>query len=862
VPVPDASVGGGFEDKPVQLALSGLSVATSYHFRIVAVDSASHTTFGPDVTFTTLPAAFVDGESVSDVTAESATLEAEINPLGTDTTYQFRYGPTTACGTEECSVPMAPVDIGSGTSDITVTPQHIQGLQPGTEYHYRVVARNALGTIEGQPRSFTTQTTAAVTLLDGRQWELVTPAEKRGSVPVAQSAGHRAIQAAAAGDAFTYLTTTPTESDPAGYQNGMQVLATRGPNGWGSLDIETPHREGTGVAEVGFDEEYELFSRDLSRAVLQPFGGFEPAISQEASEQTAYLRSNFHAGDVNTACTEACYEPLVTGQPGYSNVSEGTHFSTAGECQGIGREDYYCGPKFIAANSDLQDVLVQSSVPLLEGAVEDGLYEWAAGRLVLISVLPPEEGGQPVEGEMNTLHAERAVSTDGSRVYWEHAGHLYLSEVMDGKAVSVRVDKGIEVGAATFQSASADGTIALFTDAGDLYEYDAAHHAATRVTNGAGVESPLLGSSEDGAWVYFVARGVIEGAAGAVGGAPNLYVRHGGKTTLVAVLSETDAPDWVNKNQPRDFTGTSRVSADGRWLAFMSLLPLTGYDNRDAVSGQRDEEVFLYGGESGRLVCASCEPSGARPHGVESPGKVDTLALEGELWPKGVWIAGNIPGWVTGRYASRALSDSGRVFFNSSDGLVAQDVNGQEDVYEFEPVGVGGCTSAAVSVRVGGCVGLVSSGRSGEESGFLDASGSGGDVFFMTSSQLVAADRDSGRDVYDAHECTPAVPCLPAGVAGAPACSSEASCKRAAAAQPELFGLPASATFSGSGNVSPSPPVKGKTAAQVRAEKLSRALKVCRAKRDKRRRKNCMLMAQKQYGAASGRSGKLGKKVK
>ena len=40
-------------------------------------------------------------------------------------------------------------------------------------------------------------------------------------------------------------------------------------------------------------------------------------------------------------------------------------------------------------------------------------------------------------------------------------------------------------------------------------------------------------------------------------------------------------------------------------------------------------------------------------------------------------------------YQSRYLSNEGRLFFNSSDGLVPRDVNEQEDVYEFEPVGVG-----------------------------------------------------------------------------------------------------------------------------------------------------------------------------
>jgi hypothetical protein len=66
-----------------------------------------------------------------------------------------------------------------------------------------------------------------------------------------------------------------------------------------------------------------------------------------------------------------------------------------------------------------------------------------------------------------------------------------------------------------------------------------------------------------------------------------------------------------------------------------------------------------------------------------------------------------------------------------------------------------------------------------------------------------------------------------------------------------LFGAPASATLSGEGNVAPSPPpaVVKKTAAQVRSEKLAKALRVC--KKDKRRKKRvaCEKAAHKRYGA-------------
>ena len=87
---------------------------------------------------------------------------------------------------------------------------------------------------------------------------------------------------------------------------------------------------------------------------------------------------------------------------------------------------------------------------------------------------------------------------------------------------------------------------------------------------------------------------------------------HGGVTRLVAQLSPEDYPDWGSlRKMP------VRVSPNGRWLAFMSNRSLTGYDMHDAFSGRPDEEVYLYDASGDKLVCASCNPSGARPVGVE-----------------------------------------------------------------------------------------------------------------------------------------------------------------------------------------------------------------------------------------------------
>jgi hypothetical protein len=271
-------------------------------------------------------------------------------------------------------------------------------------------------------------------------------------------------------------------------------------------------------------------------------------------------------------------------------------------------------------------------------------------------------------------------------------------------------------------------------------------------------------------------------------------------TKLVAVLSgENDRQAWSSRGQSLT---TSRVSPDGRWLAFMSERSLTGYDNRDASSGEQDQEVFLYdataNGGQGGLVCASCDPSGARPHGtLDIAHNFEGLLVDAEGKWNGQWLAGSIPGWTSPEYQSRYLSDSGRLFFNGADALVPSDTNGTEDVYEYEPPGVGGCTSASVSfsARSGGCVDLISSGTAREESAFMDASESGDDVFFMTSAQLSKQDTDTVRDVYDARVGggfpEPQAP---------PACEGDA-CQSPVAAPNDP--TPDSLTYQGPGNPEP-----------------------------------------------------------
>jgi hypothetical protein len=842
----------------------------------------------------------VEEEAVLNVAGTSATFQAKINPEGSETTYRFEYGTSAAYGS---SVPVPDGIAGSGTAGVTVSA-HPQDLLPSTEYHYQVVAVVASRgeTVPGGDGTFITQPAGGeFALPDGRQWELVTPPNKHGAM-ITPLPGAAPIQAAADGGAMTYQTNIPSEDGLPGYALEEQVLSRRGVQGWGSRDIGFPHEGATGIS---CRPEYQFFARDLTSALAFPECSQERTIllSSEASEQTPYIRRE--ALCEGSASASECYRPILTGKEGVADVPPGTKF--AGRPLSLFIE---------AATPDLSHVAMAYS-----GEGLPMLFEWSADAppseaIQPINVLPESEGGGQVIGYVGAhsfggLKGNRnAISNDGSRVVWSNepegsfTGPLYLRDMIKRETVRLDVQQpGVPSGGKPFplfQIATPEDSKVFFTDfdreqrltpqsgtAGrDLYECEIVERAArlacdltdlTPETEGhaAFVQKSVLGASEDGSYVYFAAGGVLGDGAqhGAVEDpcenenacAANVYEYHDGKITFIAALSAEDANDWDGTSTAGNITDLlARVSANGRYLAFMSSTSLTGYDNRDAINGHPDQEVYLYDAVAKRLVCASCNPTGSRPVGVPTEEFLSSEEKESRENVVGVlnlaglptWIAANLPpsNLMLGQfslYQPRALSDSGRLFFNSSDALVAQDINDQEDVYEFEPVGTGGCTasSSTFGVRSGGCVSLISSGSSPEESGFMDASENGGDVFFMTSSRLTPQDYDTSYDIYDAHECTPSVPCVPVPVA-LPPCASGDACKGAPSPQPSIFGAPASATFAGAGNATPpsgSRVVKGKSL--TRAQKLQRALKECH-RRPKRKRGMCERRARKRYGAS------------
>jgi len=88
--------------------------------------------------------------SASHVKEFSAVLGGSVNPDGQATSYGFQWGPTNAYG-----VTGAFRTIRSGRTFVAVL-QTATNLNPGSVYHYRLIAVNGLGTTVGRDRTFKT----------------------------------------------------------------------------------------------------------------------------------------------------------------------------------------------------------------------------------------------------------------------------------------------------------------------------------------------------------------------------------------------------------------------------------------------------------------------------------------------------------------------------------------------------------------------------------------------------------------------------------------------------------------------------------------------------------------------------------
>jgi hypothetical protein len=801
----------GSSTNAVSAAANSLSPETAYRFRIVG-ENADGENEGNVLSFGTGGKPLLKGGSASEITTTAALISGEVDPRGAATTFAVEYVTEAQFEASEyaeaTTVPVPGKSAGSGFG-FTPISQQLTGLTPATAYHFRLAAENELGSAPtGEDHTFATFAVPSG-LPDDRAYELVSPAFKLGEVyppePVATGLSGTCVsclpgfepqkrkmpmQPTPDGSAMTYM---GGPFAPGLASGSNEYLAERGATGWEtSFLTDSRYEEGT----------YKGFSADLSRGVLRQV---EPVLSPEAPSSAGNGFANLYLWEDGQAL-----EPLITVEPpnrdpgrppeGLEPGNNRFDVTYVGANAGTG-----ASPAFGHVVFEANDALTSEEPGIAPEAPavaenESNLYEWSGGELRLVNVLPGNGAaavdavigaGMLFSTETENLVVDHAISDDGSRIFWSRKsdGRLFVRE---GGTTTIEVqDPG------TFLQASADGSKVLLND-GCLYDLEAEACEDLTLDQSAvhqGGFEGLVGAGEDLSRVYFVGSkalaGEEENANGeeAEDGEFNLYLSEGGTTTFIGQLvgSDNTVLTRVGTWHAAPLNRLAQASADGRYLAFMSRAKLTDYDNTRVGGGgclgtgvglPQCSEVFEYDAVKGELACPSCNPSGQRPIGQ---GALSVIYAFKESFPQ----PENLP-----------AQGEGRLFFESQDTLSPADANGRiQDVYQWEPQGVGDCKQA------GGCVTLISSGQSPKDSQFVAATPSGDDVFFSTRSQLVGRDIDDFLDLYDAR--------VGGGIdeAEISPCLGEAC--RGAASVPPADSTPGSAGFVGPPNQKPKPCRKG-----------------------------------------------------
>lgn len=578
-------LGQGLGDQGTEAHLTGLAVATEYHYRAVAENSAL-TVQGPDQTFTTVPPALFALQSPTGLAADAATLRVYLNPLGLDTHYHFQYGETEAYG---FTTPEA--DAGEGTGfaleEATISP-----LAPETTYHFRVLATNHCHpaqpadecTVPGPDFAFTTEPAScpneelrkedsSTQLPDCRAYEQVSP-EQKGLAPVG---GGVDVPSSGPTDHVLFGGEGSFAGDNFGTGFGSPYLARRTSMGWTTESVTPPPSLGMSMFTQSMGT-----NSDLTEVLTSP------------------MASGEFARNVNTA-DQAPSGIMYIRKPDGTYTTASPLLSTA---DGSPLHDALFGTGFLDASPDLSQIVFGSRIhPLFASASKlASLYELvgANGPTPQVRTLSVDSEGHALPacsefgfglgGSASGGRSDHEISDDGSRVFFEafspalapgdcQTGVIHALVRVGGQSTidlaapepneecSTNSCRTSTIRTATFQGAAADGSEAFFTsrqqltdeahressgsggaftdcaaplsgpNGCNLYEYDfnrAAGHnlVALSALQSTGVNAQVrqvLGSAGDGSLVYFVARGSVTSQPNALGqtpqdGAENMYV--------------------------------------------------------------------------------------------------------------------------------------------------------------------------------------------------------------------------------------------------------------------------------------------------------------------------------------------------
>ena len=755
----------------VTAKLTGLVPGVVYHYRFAA-ENEDGRNFGADQTFKTFQAPTIEGFSTSKLLETSATLHAQINPQNSETTYRFEYGTTPAYG-NVLPVPDGVIPASTSAQGVSVD---LTGLE-GVTYHFRVVAKNIYGetTTEDQtfdffpptcPNMEIRQETASNYLPDCRAYELVSPEDANGIswFPAGGPASGKATspsRTAFTGDFAAMPGTEPINGE------GDLYVATRTNTGWKTAHVGLPgnftmRSGGPPVSSEGPDK--------IQQNVLTD-PGMTRFVQWDNGVQNFFAESGPEHWPTNAPYVYDNEGKQVERWPSMFNETPGSR--QVFECPGDGSAVQTPGcPGAVTASDDLSHfVFSLKDIPYHPEGISDppgSAYDNDV-EANTVSVISKLAGGEPIEQEAMTDLADEAiripdVDEDGSHIVMStefnagtiHFGHHLFMRVNDLVTYDITGSHPSQ-----FAGMKPDGSKLYFTSAGkfaaededtsvDLYMWepegddytlasigqngngnsDACAAAWTQKCDvgiikfrswaqrqsgqGGNNHSDNVLAAETGD-IYFYGPEQLDGDRG-LKNFQNLYTYRNGKPQHVAILGGNGCATDVYGNTVCSDGPVLRmqVSPDNSFMALLTTAQLTSYDN------QGWPQMYRYNPATRQMLCVSCRPNGLPP-------TAEVMGSQNGLF----------------------MTDDGRTFFATKDGLVANDTNKLVDVYEYVEGRARLITTGTGDQNVdegGFGINIIQA-----RPGLLGVSADGTDVYFSTYDRLVGQDRNGATlKVYNA----------------------------------------------------------------------------------------------------------------
>lgn len=755
---------------------TGLIPHTVYHLRLRAENQGGQETDDAPTFETETIGPQIQGTSVSGVTTTEAVLHAEVNPGGADTTYHFEYltlDEYEEAGETFAGAAQTPESASIG-SDFTYHQAEapIEGLAEDTPYRFRVVATNEKSPVGGTVGPVRALHTSATPVSEADTCPNVAVRAQQGSQYLPECRAYEIVNKPTLdiGD----VNRSPVISDDGEFASYLTLIAPDNAVGAALGSAFVAHRSSTGWHSTDANAQ-------SPRAISNTMQYNPLAFSPDFSEELNFANVQINPEDIDQ--TTDLYRVHV-------GLGEADWLTP-----GLTLPDAAGGvPIAMGASTDLgRVVFLMQGQSLLPGAPNQGIYISEGNSLELISINPDGTamdipypagfgfkfglGDLRPDGSFVAYRGQHAVSDDASRIFlYRETGpgtnvtYLYLRD--HGTTIPISASqRAADLGQLSFGqfiSAPHDGSAAYFVSpaqltedappGGGIYRFDVATKSLTLLTpdagDPAGLQLKTAYASDDQSHIYFTSTSVLD--SGAVAGENNAYVwTQAGGTRFIARTPQVPYPGTPDRFY--------RVSRDGRYAL------LFGADPIDGAPSNGHDALYEYDYNTDRLTCVSCRPDGSLSEGDAN------LEEQSAGFPAPPYTA------------ARGLTDDGKVFFATSDRLVARDQTSAADVYLYDK----------------GKLSLISSGRGKYDTYLGDNSADGHDVFLMTRSPLVGADLDAQElDLYDVRIdggfLEPPAPAAP--------CEGEA-CRGAGSKAPAAPGA-ATTGFVGPGN--PKPCAKGK----------------------------------------------------